>query len=248
MFDFPPADSTSWPLYCTDTSYKRGKFGDCACELLQLRGANDMVQVPVCDENALTAEAMELQPADNMVHIPSRIDHQSILGFRVPDNAAVALQRRHREDFYDRCHYRSGLAVILAVAAQQVHLKDSVASLITGKLDTSDKTGFRRWPEAAVGFFQLACGELNPPPEAQHSSADVYKTRVLDVRHARFRGRCIRRRVLLRRPSMLPISELATCLSGSGAKRVSVLRDDNLNLPCRMPALLIAADLRIGRT
>ena len=66
-----------------------------------------MIQVTMRDQNSLTGQTMELETADDVIDIAARVDHQCILGLRVPDYATVALQRWHWEDF-DYGSHRSG--------------------------------------------------------------------------------------------------------------------------------------------
>eukprot|EP00425_Heterocapsa_triquetra_P009628 CAMPEP_0195136286 /NCGR_PEP_ID=MMETSP0448-20130528/153947_1 /TAXON_ID=66468 /ORGANISM="Heterocapsa triquestra, Strain CCMP 448" /LENGTH=241 /DNA_ID=CAMNT_0040174461 /DNA_START=164 /DNA_END=888 /DNA_ORIENTATION=- len=66
--------------------------------LLQLGGAQDVIQVAVGHQDTRAVEALCLKLLHDDIHIAAGIHHTSLLRLGVADDAAVALQRRHRED------------------------------------------------------------------------------------------------------------------------------------------------------
>ena len=77
----------------------------------QFRGAADMVDMAVGEPDLLDRDGGLLDRLQNLGNVPAGVDHHSLLGRLVPDDGAVLLEQRHRNDH--RAGFRLGLGFII---------------------------------------------------------------------------------------------------------------------------------------
>lgn len=69
---------------------------------LGVTSSHDVIVVGVGVQNIFNFELMCLDPCQDLGHITTRIDQNSLLGFAITQNAAIAPQRPNRKGFKDQ--------------------------------------------------------------------------------------------------------------------------------------------------
>ncbi len=67
----------------------------------ELRGAADVIDMGVGDDDRLHAQRMLLQNRENVVDVVAGVDHQRFARLLVAEDRAIALQHANGQDFVD---------------------------------------------------------------------------------------------------------------------------------------------------